>query len=794
MKQLAELISSREDWLMDRVLTYAKERNDATHTSTLAEAWRTSITGLSAALVSAVETHSGPPELGLDDDFTSDPIASFGIIEAQRHRSRGVTFAMFLGLMKYYRQSYRDLVTQVGWDRTTEDCGLLFIDRFFDRMELGFGTEWPAHSQTELMEELQTTNRLMTNEKNKFLTVFESLASPCILLNDRHEVENMNHAAVLLLSTAPVPGSSCYGKGCGPELRVWLDRELADFSEAVHSEIVFEKGLLSGGQERVFEVRFKRMPTVSGKFSGTAVLLNDVTERSSAERKLEENLRFLQTLLDSIPNPVFYKDIQGMYLGCNKAFTDFLGLPKERIVGRTQHDIAPKELADLYYRQDLDLFAKGGTQIYEASVTRADGGSRNVMFCKSVFHGSDGHMAGLIGVILDVTEMKKAEQEKEILRKQLFQAQKMEAIGTLTEGIAHDFNNLLTVILGFGELLLLEHEEGERAYQDLVKINETARNGANLVQRLLAFSRRTEMQPRPLDLGSQVELIETLLARTAAKTVRLDILPATDLPLIDADPAQIDQILLNLVINASEAMPSGGTLTIATGVESVGPGRSGNGSEYVSGTYVVLTVTDTGCGMGPHILDRIFDPFFTTKNRDTKKGTGLGLSVVRGIVEQHGGFIRCDSRPGIGTTFRVYFPAHTESTGPVTQKGNLRLVPEKGTVLLVDDEQLVRDLGTRILSRAGFQVLTAGSGIEALEIYRTNLPDIEVVILDMIMPEMGGEQCLQRLVELNPGVRIVCTSGYAEAPREDRQDGFIGFVRKPFRIDELVDQVSQARA
>ncbi len=792
MKQLAELILSNEEWLMHRVLRYAKERDYVKYTSTLAEAWRISIAGLSGVLVSALETHPGPPELGPDDDFVNDPIASFGVFEAQRHRSRGVTFGMFLGLMKYCRQSYRDLAAQAGFAREREGLYLLFLDRAFDRMELGFGVEWVAHSHDELMDELQETNRLMTNEKNKYLTMFESLPSPCIMLNTRNEVENLNHEGSVLFSTASVPGYHYYGRSPAPELPLWLDRELSEFAENQHPETLFEKELNTGDEDRVFEVRIKRMLDVSGKFSGTVVTLNDITERKRAEQRLEENLRFLETLLDSIPNPVFFKDARGRYLGCNNAFAAFFGASKERIVGKTVHELAPKDLADLYHSQDLDLLAQGGTQIYEALISGSDGSRRNVVFYKSVFHNSNGLVAGIIGVILDVTDMKQAEKEKETLRKQLFQAQKMEAIGTLTEGIAHDFNNMLTIILGFAELLLLEHDEADKACQDLQKIIETARSGADLVRRLLAFSRRTELQPRPIDLSRQISRIEILLERSTPKIVRIDIRPTSDLPMIEADPAQIDQILLNLAVNSVEAMPRGGTLTIGANVEVLGPEHSGNGSDNHTGTYVVLTVTDTGCGMCPKTLDRIFDPFFTTKNRDTKKGTGLGLSVVRGIVEQHGGFIRCESQPGIGTTFRMYFPALEEGEMHGREQGNLRIAGQEGKVLLVDDEELVRDLGTRILTRAGFQVLTAGDGSEAVEIYRRNRSDIQVVVLDLIMPEMDGEECLKRLIELNPEVRVVVTSGHLDSFREDFQERSAGFVRKPFRIEELLDKVFQA--
>ena len=513
MKRLSELILSHEEWLMHRVLWYAKEHDFAKYAPPLAEAWRISVAGLSKMLVSAMEAHAQPPELGPDEDFAGDPIASFGIIEAQRHRSRGVTFGMFMGLMKYYRQSYKDLVAQAGLEREREARYLLFIDRVFDRVELGFGTEWLDRSRDDLLDELQATNRRMTNEKNKYLTIFESLASPCVILNAQNEVQNMNHAAIRLVFNASVPGPHYYGRRLGPGLLPGLDRELAEFAESDHEETVFEKAWTTGDENLVFQVRFKRMQDVSRRFTGTVVLLTDITRRTHAECKLEENLRFLQTLMDSIPNPVCFKDLNCNYLGCNKAFSDLLGLPEDRIIGRSVFDVWPKDLADLYHSHDMALVGAGGTHIYEASVEQANGETRQVVIYKTVFRDFNDCVTGIIGVILDITEIKRAEQEKEILRKQLFQAQKMEAIATLTEGIAHDFNNMLTVILGFCELLLAEHQKDERTYRDLLKINETARSGADLVTRLLAFSRRSEMQPRALDLSQHVAQIATFLER-----------------------------------------------------------------------------------------------------------------------------------------------------------------------------------------------------------------------------------------------------------------------------------------
>jgi PAS domain-containing protein len=300
MQDLADLALSQEDWLMKRVLQYAKDQGYVKYTSTLVEAWRTSIVGLSEALRQSVKIYNDAPDFGPDEDFKKDPIASFGILEAERHRGRGVTLTMFLGLMKYYRQSYVDLVVTKGPGGPSAERYKLYLDRFFDRIELGFVTEWVQQSENDRVPELQNANRLMTNEKNKYLTIFESLANPVILISARNKIENMNHAAIQLFSHGEVSGAYYYGKEDGPKDLEWLSNELGDFAEKDQLEVFLEKDLNLLESKRHFEIKFKRMLDVSGKFSGIIVILNDITERKQVEEEKSNLIVELKNALTQV--------------------------------------------------------------------------------------------------------------------------------------------------------------------------------------------------------------------------------------------------------------------------------------------------------------------------------------------------------------------------------------------------------------------------------------------------------------------------------------------------------------
>jgi two-component system, cell cycle sensor histidine kinase and response regulator CckA len=917
MKVLAELVLSHENWLMQRVLYYAKEHGYTKYTSTLAEAWRTSIAGLSEALIQGLQAHEDPPEFGPDEDFTKDPIASFGILEAQRHRARGVRLGMFLGLMKYYRQSYIDLVLERCFDRDTEERNRKYVERFFDRVELGFTVEWVERSQSDLVEELQETNRAMTNEKNRYLTIFESLTNPVILLNLHNEIENMNHAALFLFSDQETPGSYYYAAEQGIEPLAWLSGELADFRVTDRTEMSFEKDLDTPGGVRHFQVKLARMLDVSGKFSGSIVVLNDMTEQIQAQSELQSSEQRLDLALQGGDLILWDMDVQTGKVVWNEHALEILGrLPREMVVHSTSGNslVHPEdwprvsETLDRHLRGAIPRFeaeyriqagsgewkwilSRGKTAKYdkdgrplriigtslditdrkgvEAELQRSEaqkaailnGISSNIAFvnekleilwankasadsvrrspaelvgrkchewwakpegpcegCPTVkafrsrkseqattvtpdgriwdergepVFGEDGRLIGVVEIAQDITDQVRAEKEKEKLRSELLQAQKMKAVGTLTGGIAHDFNNMLTVILGYSELLLADTEEGTPQREDLEKIVQTSRNGADLVQRLLTFSRQAEAQPRNMNLNDRIRQIHKLLSKTIPKMIEIDLVLADDLAPIHADPSQMEQIVMNLAVNASEAMPDTGKLTIRTKNMILDDEFCRIRHGVKPGTYVLLRVSDTGRGIDKETMDRMFDPFFTTKGWDSRRGTGLGLPIVQGVVEQHKGYIECFTELGKGTTFDIYLPAIKEGDEPTKASGKALLPAGTETVLFVDDEEDIRELGKRYLSRAGYTVLLARNGTDALEIYKSRQDDISLVVLDLVMPETSGRQCLAQILKMNPRMKVLIASGRSSGGTEQdaMEIGAKGFVRKPFDMKQLLQAV-----
>jgi two-component system cell cycle sensor histidine kinase/response regulator CckA len=378
-----------------------------------------------------------------------------------------------------------------------------------------------------------------------------------------------------------------------------------------------------------------------------------------------------------------------------------------------------------------------------------------------------------------------------LLERQLLQAQKMEAVGTLAGGIAHDFNNLLQVVLGYSELILMGEGLDTRLKDDLNRINQAARNGADLVHRLLTFSRKTEIKPRPLNLNHQIDQVRKLLYRTVSKMIEIELVLDSHLAAINADPTQVEQILMNLAVNARDAMPDGGKLVIETENVVLDEDYCKTHLETAPGHYVLLTVSDSGQGMDRETLEHIFEPFYTTKRPG--EGTGLGLAMVYGIVKQHQGYVTCYSEPGRGTTFKIYFPALV--SGSQSEEALVKPVPRGGseTILLVDDEALIRDLGGRILTRAGYRVLTAVNGRDALEVYTTGRQDISLVILDLIMPEMGGKQCLEEILKIDTQERVLIASGYSVtgSSNEALAVGAKGFVNKPYDMRELLTTVRE---
>jgi signal transduction histidine kinase len=404
----------------------------------------------------------------------------------------------------------------------------------------------------------------------------------------------------------------------------------------------------------------------------------------------------------------------------------------------------------------------------------------------------DGKAYGRLWHHTDISERKQAEQEKENLRAQLLQSQKMETMGTLAGGIAHDFNNMLQVIFSYSDMLLAHMNEGDPGYKGLQSILKTAQDAADLVQKIRIFGRRAEMVLVPLDLNHQIDQVTKLLSSTLPKMIDIEIHLTKDPVIIKADPSQITQMVMNLAVNANEAMPQGGRLSIETENIVLDNDYCRVHLGVKPGPHVMLTVSDTGRGIDKSLMERIFDPFFSTKMRDYHKGTGLGLSVVQGIVQQHGGHITVESEVGKGTFFRMYFPAleheivpeYVETKIPYPAGGN-------ETILLVGDMDLVRELGVIILEKFGYTVLSVSDGQEALDVYEKERGNISLVILDIIMPRMDGKECLEALLRINPAVKVIISSGVGQEDliNEVVKIGAKGAVNKPYGMRQLLGMV-----
>ena len=389
---------------------------------------------------------------------------------------------------------------------------------------------------------------------------------------------------------------------------------------------------------------------------------------------------------------------------------------------------------------------------------------------------------------------KKAEEEKMRLEVQLRQAHKMEAIGTLAGGIAHDFNNILHTISGYTQMLLMKKEPSDSDYSMLKVIEQSAMKAGDLVKQLMIFGRKVESKFRPVDLNNEVEQITQILERTIPKMISMETHLSKSLNIIDADPGQLEQIIMNLGVNARDAMPDGGKLVFATENIILDSTYCIAHAGAKPGEYVVLSVSDTGHGMDSETLDHIYEPFYSTKG--IGEGTGLGLAMVYGIVKSHGGYIMCYSEPGQGTTFRIYFPVirRVAEVQGETAGGEEKIVGGSETILLVDDEKILLDIGTSILEGFGYKTITAENGERAIEIFKKGKDHIDLVILDVGMPGMGGHECLKRLHEFDPKLKVIIASGYAAHGRvkETIDAGAVDFIGKPYRLVDMVKKVRNA--
>ena len=512
----------------------------------------------------------------------------------------------------------------------------------------------------------------------------------------------------------------------------------------------------------------------------------DITERKQAQEALLRSEAQFRTLVDNAPVAIVIQTRENIAYVNNKATEAFGAQSSDDLLGQPVIERVAPGFHDLI-KERINLVNQGNTFIspVEYQFVKLEGSSFNVELLSVPIHYQGEN--GALFFFQDITERKKQEAEKEKLETQLRQAQKMEAIGTLAGGIAHDFNNILGVVIGFTELAILKSQDRQDYTKELKHILDAGERARDLVGQILTFSRKVEVDLMPLNLNEELEHTAELLERTLPKMISIETNLAPDLMPVLANANQLEQIMLNLAANAQHAMPDGGKLIIDTQNITLTDEYCAQHLELKPGRYVLLQVSDTGQGMDERTKEHIFDPFYTTKG--VGEGTGLGLSTVFGIVKAFRGHISCYSDLGLGTTFKIYLPAFENEF----VKANADILSDQGlqlgneTILLVDDESPLRDLGEQILSMAGYTILTANSGEQALDIYTEKKDILDLVILDLGMPGIGGYKALEGILEINPQAKVIIASGYAANGPVKRalHSGAAGFLAKPFNNTEL---------
>ncbi|MFZ4440629.1 MAG: PocR ligand-binding domain-containing protein [Syntrophales bacterium] len=566
--------------------------------------------------------------------------------------------------------------------------------------------------------------------------------------------------------------------------------------------------IMAQGEDR-FESRHRRKDgsvfdiEVSVQYRSTGdgqmiAFLRDITERKRAEEKLVAGHKLLSNLASLVPGVIYqyrlYPDGHSAFPYASQAMNDIYEVTPEEVredatpvFGRLHPDDHDRVAADIlesartletFYCEFRVILPRQGLRWRwsQAQPQRLDDGS-------TLWHG----------IISDITERKQAEQEKAKLQAQLLQSQKMESVGRLAGGVAHDFNNMLGVILGHAEIAMDQVDPAQPLHADLQEIRNAANRSADLTRQLLAFARKQVISPKVVDLNDTVAGMLKMLQRLIGEDIHLVWQPDVSLRPIRVDPSQIDQLLANLCINARDAIAGVGKLTIETGNTSFDEDYCADHAGFVPGEYVLLAVSDDGCGMDKEILDKLFEPFFTTKG--VGKGTGLGLATVYGIVKQNNGFINVYSEPGKGTTFRIYLPRYIGQAEQIQrQEMPEPILRGQETILLVEDEPTLLELSKILLETQGYRVLAAGAPSEAIRLAGEYSGAIHLLMTDVVMPEMNGRDLADKMLSLNPNLRCLFTSGYTAdvIAHHGVLDENVHFIRKPFSRKDLAAKVREA--
>ncbi len=565
--------------------------------------------------------------------------------------------------------------------------------------------------------------------------------------------------------------------------RYFTQQSISGYRQLPYELETFHKN----GSKHILEVT--EVPVFDNHNNVIAVegMAHDINERKHAEaalhaekNKLAMEQALLRSLINSVPDLIFYKNHESVYMGCNKAFEEFVGYQEAEIIGKTDFDLFPQGVAEFFRKKDGEMLASSRSRQNEEWVDYPDGRKVLLDTLKTPYYGPDNKVLGLIGISRDITEQRSQEE-------QLRRSQKMEALGKLTGGIAHDYNNLLGVIMGYAEILGLELADNARLSKYAMEIYSAGERGGRLTRKLLAFTRKDVAAADVTDINSVLETNQQMLEKTLTARIKINMQLTGSVWPLWLDQGGLEDLILNMSINAMHAMPDGGNLTFATTNVSLAETEA-QALELPVGDYVQFTVTDTGIGMDKEVCSRIFDPFYSTKG---EMGSGLGLSQVYGYVHAAGGVINVYSEPGHGTRFMILFPRYFSSDAAKSDRDISEMMKSSGheTVLIVDDDEQLRQQAGETLKAYGYHVLEASQSSKALEILTNE--SVDLLIANVIMPEMGGCQLSTEVHKKYPQIKVLLASGFNDDRYLSTINGELksNMLRKPFRPDDLLYRV-----
>ena len=648
-------------------------------------------------------------------------------------------------------------------------------------------------------EELRRTQIELEDSRNKYFDLFDLAPIGYLVLNQEGLIQEVNLTAADLL---------------GFDRRYLIKRGFSqfiapDFQDVfyLHRKKVFEVKTRQGCELKLFkkdgtslDVQVESVATrdAEGNFNQLRISILDITDRKRAEEELQDSTQRLDSIMRAVPDIIYRLDSDGNISFISDAVSKYAYSPEGLLNTNILQLVHPDDRKGATYRINERRTKERATRLFEVRLfperpvdALSEGESEDMEgelvflitaegLYESEVPGTETFI-GTQGIARDVTE-------RRCLEAQLRQTVKMEAVGTLAGGIAHDFNNLLMGIQGNVSLMKLDINPSHPYYERLESIEKQIQSGARLTSHILGYARKGKYEVKPIDLNSLIKEIAEGFGRTRKGiTIRQEL--DDDLFTIEADPGQIQQVLFNLFINGSDAMPIGGELILKT-MNTSHDSIKKKLYDPKPGNYVLLTVTDTGIGMDKETIKHIFEPFFTTK--EMGRGTGLGLASAYGIMKGHGGYIDVESKKGQGTTFSIYLPASEKEVQGVVKTAE-QVIEGAGTVLLVDDEEVILEVGQALLEAMGYRVLVARDGKEAIELYKKSSNDIDIVVLDIVMPNMGGGEAYDHIKEINTDVKVLLSTGFSidgEA-KAILQRGCNGFIQKPFRMNELAEKIGE---